>query len=108
MSGSCVSLLRCAGWIAAALSCSGLLAFFISTGRAFKKFDSLDVGTQGKLALLDYYMAAVRALSKDDLRLLGRLPDEALLCFNATRSDELPQAIRKMLTAVFQAETVWR
>ena len=103
------ALLLCfAGWIAALGSCAAILAFFISTGRAVKKFDSLDAGTQGKLLLLDYYMAAVRSLSKDDLLLLGRLPDEALLCFNAIHPDELPQAIRKMLTAVFRAVPVWR
>lgn len=97
MSGFFAPLLRCAGWIAALGSCAGLLAFFISTGRAVKKFDSLDAGTQRKLLLLEYYMAAVRALSNDDLLLLGALPDEALLSFNAAGSGDLPQAIRKML-----------
>jgi hypothetical protein len=85
-------------------SCAGLLAFFISTGRALKKFDSLDAGTQRKLLLLDYYMAAVRGLSTDDLLLLASLPDEALRSLNAAGSGGLPQAVRKMLAPAHSEE----
>jgi hypothetical protein len=59
-----------------------ILIFFISTARALKKFDSLDSTTQGKLLSLEYYMAAVRNLSKADLILLGKLPEEELQSFN--------------------------
>lgn len=94
----------CAGWIAALGSCAGLLAFFVSTGRALGKFNSLDAGAQRKLLLLEYYMAAVRALPEDDLLRLCALPDEALLCLNTAGSGGLPQAIRKMLAADVQEE----
>jgi uncharacterized membrane protein len=66
-----------------ACSLGAVVGFFVSTGRAVKKFDRLDLQTQNKLLLLEYYMAAVRNLSEDDLIRLSRLPDEAIRYFNA-------------------------
>jgi hypothetical protein len=86
--------------ILSAWSCGVVLFFFISTGRALKKFDRLDSDVQKKLALMEYYMAAVRNLSKDDLALLGALPDEELESFNtiydyAERMTAIREKIRK-------------
>jgi hypothetical protein len=66
----------------AVCSLGALIGFFISTGRALKKFSGLDAAVQGKLLLLEYYMAAVRNLSSEELALLGKLPDEEIKYFN--------------------------
>jgi hypothetical protein len=63
-------------------SLGAIAGFFISIGRALKKFNCLDSNTRGKLLLLEYHMAAVRNLSKADLLLFGKLPDEEIQCFN--------------------------
>ena len=98
------AIIGCAAWIAALGSCAGLLAVFISTGRAIRKFGGLDAETRRKLLLLDYYMAAVRALPEDDLLRLASLPDGALRSLNAAGSGGLLQAIRELLAADVQAD----
>jgi hypothetical protein len=88
--------------IPAVCSFGVLLWFFISTGRALKKFDSLDPPIQDKLLLLEYHMAVVRNLSKEDLIKLSALSDEEIKYFNAIHGyDERIQTIRKK--AVFLA-----
>jgi hypothetical protein len=83
-------------------ACSlGVVAvFFISTMKALKKFNGLDSPVQDKLLLLEYYMAVVRNLSKDDLALFSKLPDEAIQSFNMIQDyGERIQTIRKKITA---------
>jgi hypothetical protein len=53
--------------ILALISMGIIIEFFISTRRAFKKFDSLDSAVQEKLLAQEYYMAVVRNVSKEDL-----------------------------------------
>jgi hypothetical protein len=75
-----------------------LTGFFISTGKAFKKFDHLDANVQNKLLLLDYYMAVVRNLSKEDLKNLSTLSDENIKYFNTINGyDERIQAVKLFL-----------
>jgi hypothetical protein len=87
-----------AALILAACSIGAILGFFISTAKAMKKFDCLDSDTQDKLLLLEYYMAAVRNFSKEDLALLGRLPDEEIRDFNVIYDyAERMEAIREKI-----------
>jgi hypothetical protein len=75
-----------------------IIAFFVSIGRALKKFNCLDIHTRDKLLLLEYYMAAVRNLSKEELIVLGRLPDEEITPLNMIYDyDERIQTIRKKI-----------
>ncbi|MDR1250498.1 MAG: hypothetical protein LBK63_14515 [Treponema sp.] len=79
-------------------SLGAVVGFFISTGRALKKFDCLDSEVQEKLLLLEYYMAAVRNFSKEDLIRLSKLPDKEIRCFNTIHDyDERLRAIREKL-----------
>jgi hypothetical protein len=82
-----------------ALCSVGVLSwFFISTGRAIQKFNCLDSCVRHKLLLLEYYMAAVRNLSKEELALLGTLPNEEIVWLNAVHDyDERMQAIREKI-----------
>jgi hypothetical protein len=59
-----------------------IVGFFVSTERALKRFNCLDSRVQGKLLLLEYYMAAVRNLPEEDLALLGNLPEEEIQSLN--------------------------
>jgi hypothetical protein len=55
----------------------GVLAHIvITTGRAFKKFSRLDAPTRNNLALIDYYMAAVRNFSNEELLKLSKLSED--------------------------------
>jgi uncharacterized membrane protein len=79
-------------------SLGAVVGFFVSTGKTVKKFDSLDAKVQGKLLLLEYYMAAVRNLSEDDLIRLSRLPDEEIRCFNVIGDyDKRLRAIKEQI-----------
>jgi hypothetical protein len=79
-------------------SLGAIAGFFASTGRTLKKFDRLDSKVRGKLLLLEYYMAVIRNLSKDDLVLLSGLSDEAIRYFNKIGDyDERLRAIRKKI-----------
>jgi hypothetical protein len=72
---------------------------FVSTGRAVKKFDRLDSKVQEKLLLLEYYMAAVRNLSREDLIRLSELPDTKIQRFNMIHDyGERIQTIREKIT----------
>jgi hypothetical protein len=87
--------------ILAVCSLGVVIGFFVSTGRAFKKFDRLDAGARGKLLLLEYYMAVVRNLSSKDLALLGKLPDEEIKYFNMIYDySQRLQAIRNKIAAL--------
>jgi hypothetical protein len=82
--------------IPAAVLLGIIIWFFISTVRALKKFDSLDTTVQKKLLLLDYYMAAVRNFSKEDLITLSALSNEELKRLNTIHSyNERIQAMRE-------------
>jgi hypothetical protein len=82
----------------AVCSLGAVVGFFVSTGRALKKFNCLDAHTQDKLLLLEYWMAAVRNLSEDHLIRLSRLPDEEIRRFNKIYDyDERLRAIREKL-----------
>jgi uncharacterized protein YneF (UPF0154 family) len=84
--------------ILALCSIGVITGFFISTKRALKKFNRLDSNTQNKLLLLEYYMAAVRNLSEEDLTLFGKLPDEEIKYLNTIYDyEERIQAIRNLL-----------
>jgi hypothetical protein len=86
--------------IPAVCSLGAIIGFFVSTGKALKKFNYLDSTTQSKLLLLEYYMAAVRKLSKEDLTLLSKLPDEEIECFNMIHDyNERIQTIRNKIRA---------
>jgi hypothetical protein len=61
----------------------GCIGFIVSTGRALKKFNRLDSDAQKKLLLVEWYMAVVRNLSREDLILVSKLPDEEIKRFNA-------------------------
>jgi hypothetical protein len=79
-------------------SLGAIMVFFVSIGKALKKFNHLDPNTRNKLLQLEYYMATVRKLSKEDLTLLGKLPDEEIKCFNEIYDyNERIQAIRKKI-----------
>jgi hypothetical protein len=87
--------------ILAVCSLGVLIGFFISTGRALKKFDSLDSTVQNKLLLLEYYMAVVRNLSKEDLIKLGTLPDKEIKHFNAIHDhDERLKTMREKMNSI--------
>jgi hypothetical protein len=73
-----------------------LIYFFVSTGKAIKKIDSLDPTVQKKLLLLEYYMAVIRNFSKEDLILLSTLSDEEIKYFNKIHGyNERIQTIRE-------------
>jgi ABC-type transport system involved in cytochrome c biogenesis permease subunit len=96
MPGQCMAFVLAA--ILTVCSLGALAGFFISTGRAVKKFAGLDSEARKKLLLLEYYMAAVRNLSKDDLTLLSKLPDEEITYFNTIYDyDNRIRAIRKKI-----------
>jgi hypothetical protein len=84
--------------VLAVCSLGAVVGFFVSTKRAVKKFNRLDSKAQSKLLMLEYWMAAVRNLSEDDLIGLSRLPDEEIRCFNTIYDyDERLRAIREKL-----------
>jgi hypothetical protein len=84
--------------IPATYSLGVIIVFLISIAGAIKKFNRLDSDTQDKLLLLDYYMAAVRNFSRDDLIRLGRLPDKTLQRFNRIQDyDRRLRIIRRKL-----------
>jgi hypothetical protein len=86
--------------IPAVCSLGVLIYFFVSIGRAFKKFNSLDSTVQRKLLFLEYYMAVVRNLSKEELIKLGTLPDEEIKQFNIIHGyDERIQTIRDKINS---------
>jgi hypothetical protein len=77
----------------------GIIGFFISTGRALRKFNRLDPDARNKLLLVEYYMTVVRNLSKEDLLLLSTLPDEEIKQFNMIHDHaERIQSIRKKIS----------
>jgi hypothetical protein len=54
----------------------GILGWaFITTQKAFNKFDHLDISVKSKLLLIDYYMVFAREFTKDELISLSNLPD---------------------------------
>jgi uncharacterized protein YneF (UPF0154 family) len=72
-----------------------LIGFFVSTEKALKKFERLDSNVLNKLLLLDYYMAVVRNLSKEELIKLSTLSNEEIKYFNTIAGyDERIQTIR--------------
>jgi hypothetical protein len=77
----------------------GVLAwFFISTAVALKKFTRLDARVRDKLLVLEYFMAAVRNLSREDLIRLSELPDAELRRFNMIHDyGERIRAMRKKI-----------
>jgi hypothetical protein len=92
------SIMAVAGLI---LGLGALAWFFVSTGRAVRRFDRLDSSTRRKVLLLEYYMAAVRNLSREELTLLGTLPDEEIAWLNGVRDYyERLRAIRKKIRRV--------
>ena len=75
-----------------------LIWFFISTGRVFKKFNTLDARVQKKLLPVEYYMAVVRRVSKEDLLRLSTLPDEEITHLNTINGyAELIKTIREKI-----------
>jgi hypothetical protein len=48
----------------------------ISTGRAFKKLNRLDIPARNNLVLIEYYMAAVRNFSNEELLKLSKLSED--------------------------------
>jgi hypothetical protein len=87
--------------ILAVCSLGVIIGFLISTGRALKKFDRLDSTVQKKLLLLEYYMAVVRNVSKEDLIRLSTLPDEEISYFNTINGyDERIKTIKEKINTV--------
>jgi hypothetical protein len=61
----------------------GILGWaFITTKKAFNKFNYLDISVQNKLLLLDYYMVFAREFTKDELIKLSGLSDKEIKEFN--------------------------
>jgi hypothetical protein len=84
--------------IPALCSLGVITGFFVCIGRALKKFNRLDTNVRGKLLLLEYYMAAVRRLSKEDMLLFSKLPEEEIRGLNMIHDyDERIRAIRKKI-----------
>jgi hypothetical protein len=95
------SILAVAGPILGLCSLGVLAWFFVSTGRAVTRFNCLDSSTQRKVLLLEYYMAAVRNLSREELTFLGTLPDEEIAWLNGVHNYyKRLQAIRKKIRRV--------
>jgi hypothetical protein len=82
-----------------------VVGFFVSTERAFKKFNCLNSRAQGKLLLLEYYMAAVRNLPEEDLALFGNLPEDEIQSFNLVYDyGERIQTIREKIALLDKHE----
>lgn len=61
--------------------------FFLSTKKAFKKFDDLDTPVKKKLLRVEYFMVLIRRLTNDELLKLSVLSDEELQSLNRFRGD---------------------
>jgi hypothetical protein len=66
-----------------------VIEFFVSTLRAFRKFDSLNLNVQMKMARIEYYMVLIRNFSKEELNELGALTNEEIEYFDAIRDMDL-------------------
>jgi hypothetical protein len=66
-----------------------VISFFVSTLRAFRKFDSLDLNVQMKITRIEYYMVLVRDFSKEELNELGKLTDKEIEHFDTMRDMDL-------------------
>jgi hypothetical protein len=72
--------------------------FFVSTLKAFRKFDRLEKYVQEKLLLMEYYMVFVRRLSTEELMKVGELPEEEIKAFNEIHDwDERVKTARKKI-----------
>ncbi|MDR2482672.1 MAG: hypothetical protein LBD08_03470 [Treponema sp.] len=57
--------------------------FYISTLKAFKRFDGLDKNIKDKLSKIEYYMALVRDLTDEEMAKIGKLSDEEISYINS-------------------------
>ena len=64
-----------------------IIRFFLSTKKAFKKFDDLDTPVKKKLLQVEYFMILIRRFTNDELRTLSVLSDEELQSLNKFRGD---------------------
>jgi hypothetical protein len=63
--------------------------FFVSSLKAFRKFNSLNLDAQTKIARIDYYMLLIRSFSKEELNELSGLTDKEIEYFDAMRDADL-------------------
>jgi hypothetical protein len=68
--------------IAAVMAVGIIGCLFITTRKAFNKFDHLDISAKDKLLLIDYYMVFSRKFTKDELIKFSELPDEEIKKLN--------------------------
>jgi hypothetical protein len=77
----------------------GVLAHIvITTGMAFKKFNRLDTTARNNLALIDYYMAAVRHFSNEELLKLSKLSEDERNAINLL--DDYEKKLRAMRESI--------
>jgi hypothetical protein len=60
-----------------------IIDFFISTIKAFRKYDGLDMEVQRKTGRIECYMALVRNFSKEELKKISELTDEEISYYNS-------------------------
>jgi hypothetical protein len=63
--------------------------FLVSSLKAFKKFNSLDLNTRTKLGRIEYYMILIRNFPKEKLNALNGLTDKEIECLDAIRDMDL-------------------
>jgi hypothetical protein len=77
----------------------GVLAYIVITSRkAFKKFSRLDTAARNRLVLIDYYMAAVRRFSNEELLKLSKLSEDAINAINLL--DDHEKKLRAMRESI--------
>jgi hypothetical protein len=60
-----------------------VIEFFVSTIKAFRKYDGLEMEVQRKTRRIKCYMALVRNFSEEELKEIGELTDEEISYYNS-------------------------
>jgi predicted RNA-binding protein with PUA domain len=77
----------------------GVLAYIvITTGIAFKKFNRLDMPARNRLVLIEYYMAAVRNFTNEELLKLSKLSEDKINVIN--KLDDYEKKLEAMRESV--------
>jgi hypothetical protein len=63
--------------------------FLVSSLKAFKKFNSLDLDIRTKLGRIEYYMILIRNFPKEKLNALSGLTDKEIEYLDAVRDMDL-------------------
>jgi hypothetical protein len=66
-----------------------VIVFLVSSLKAFRKFNSLNLNAQTRIARIDYYMLLIRSFPKEELNVLSGLTDKEIEYFDAIRDTDL-------------------